>query len=97
MIMGAHKITRYVWPGIEIASEEDAQKYRRKHGNEFGKEEATAIIDLKRPMLVFRPEERPTIQLSRAMVCPVRAWIHSCPSGRRTGIPVIKLPDILYE
>lgn len=59
---GNPKEGRYVWPKIEMAFEESVQKYRRKRGCEFDREEATAIIDLMRRMLVFRPEERPTIK-----------------------------------
>lgn len=59
---GRPKEGRYVWPGIEMAFEEGVQKYRRKRGAEFDREEAAAIIDLMRRMLVFRPEERPTIK-----------------------------------
>ncbi|GKZ27064.1 hypothetical protein AbraIFM66951_004546 [Aspergillus brasiliensis] len=59
---GHPKEGRFVWPGIELAFEECAQKFRRKRGSDFDKEEATAIIDLMRRMLVFRPEERPTVQ-----------------------------------
>ncbi|KKK12035.1 hypothetical protein AOCH_007679 [Aspergillus ochraceoroseus] len=59
---GNPKEGRYVWPGIEMAFEDTVQKYRRKRGCEFDTEETTAIIDLMRRMLVFRPEERLTIQ-----------------------------------
>lgn len=59
---GNPKEGRHVWPGIEMAFEDTVQKYRRKREREFDREEATAIIDLMRRMLVFRPEERPTIQ-----------------------------------
>ncbi|OGM49816.1 protein kinase domain protein [Aspergillus bombycis] len=59
---GHPKEGRYVWPGIESAFEERVQKYRRKRGCGFGREEATAIIDLMHRMLVFRPEERPTVK-----------------------------------
>jgi hypothetical protein len=51
-----------VWPGIEEAFEEGVQKYRRKRGCEFDREEAAAIIDLMRRIFAFRPEERPTVQ-----------------------------------
>ncbi|KAB8263099.1 kinase domain-containing protein [Aspergillus pseudonomiae] len=59
---GLPKEDRHVWPGIELAFEDSVQKYRRKIGCEFGREEATAIIDLMRRMLVFRPEEQPTVE-----------------------------------
>ncbi|EKV17990.1 hypothetical protein PDIG_11610 [Penicillium digitatum PHI26] len=59
---GHPKEGRYVWSGIELAFEECVQKYRRKRGCEFDREEATAIIDLMRRMLAFRPEERPTVK-----------------------------------
>lgn len=59
---GRPKEGRYVWSGIELAFEGCVQEYRRERGCEFDREEATAIIDLFRRMLVFRPEERPTIK-----------------------------------
>ncbi|RAK99653.1 kinase domain protein [Aspergillus ibericus CBS 121593] len=59
---GHPKEGRYIWSGIDLAFEECVQKYRRQRECEFDREEATAIIDLMRRMLVFRPEERPTIQ-----------------------------------
>ncbi|KAF3483115.1 uncharacterized protein GIQ15_02439 [Arthroderma uncinatum] len=54
---------RDVWPSIDQAFEDWVQKYRRKRNvGEFSKEEASAILDLMRRMLAFRPEERPTVE-----------------------------------
>ncbi|EAW17522.1 putative protein kinase [Aspergillus fischeri NRRL 181] len=61
---GRPKEGRHVWPSIDEAFEEGVQKYRRKSGRvgEFGREEMTAILDLMRRMLAFRPEERPSAE-----------------------------------
>ncbi|GFG16627.1 protein kinase, putative [Aspergillus lentulus] len=61
---GRPKEGRHVWPSIDEAFEEGVQKYRRKSGrvSEFGREEMTAILDLMRRMLAFRPEERPNAE-----------------------------------
>ncbi|EFR00573.1 CMGC/SRPK protein kinase [Nannizzia gypsea CBS 118893] len=53
---------REVAPPLDQAFEQWVQKYRRKRKvGEFPQEEAAAIINLIRRMLVFRPEERPSI------------------------------------
>ncbi|KAF6830760.1 protein kinase [Colletotrichum musicola] len=50
-------------PSLEEAFEEFVQKYRKKQERlgTFGKEETSAIVDLMRGMLKFRPEDRLTI------------------------------------
>ncbi|GAD97073.1 predicted protein [Paecilomyces variotii No. 5] len=54
---------RYAWPPIEDTFEEGVQHYRRKlKAGEFDEEETAAILDLMRRMLVFRPEDRLTIE-----------------------------------
>jgi serine/threonine-protein kinase SRPK3 len=62
---GRPKEGRYVWPPIGDAFEEGVQKYRRESSqvSEFSSEEMSAILDLMRRMLVFRPEERPTAEV----------------------------------
>lgn len=55
------KRDRYVRPPIDQAFENGIQHYRRKRKmGEFGAEETAAVLDLKRRMLAFRPEERPS-------------------------------------
>jgi hypothetical protein len=45
------------------AFEEGVQRYRRMDEmGEFDKEETSAILDLLRWMLAFRPEDRPTAE-----------------------------------
>ncbi|KAL3441660.1 kinase domain protein [Aspergillus insuetus] len=54
---------RWVWPPMEHAFEDGIQKYRKKHNmGLFSSEETTAILDLMRWMLAFRPEERPSVE-----------------------------------
>lgn len=49
---------REVCPALEQAFEKDVQGYRRKLGmEEFGGEEAGAVLNLIRWMLAFKPEE----------------------------------------
>lgn len=54
---------RETWPALENAFEEFVQKYRRKREATgiFEDQETTAILELMRGMLKFRPEERLTI------------------------------------
>lgn len=53
---------RDIWPSIDQAFEDFVQKYRRMHDmGEFGEDERTALLDLMRRMLAFRPEDRPTV------------------------------------
>lgn len=61
---GVPKKDRHVWPSIDEAFEKGVQEYRRKSRrvSEFDGEETTAILDLMRRMLSFRPEERLTAE-----------------------------------
>lgn len=58
---GGPKDSKSAWPPIEEAFEQGVQAYRRKLGQgHFEEEEATAILDLMRRMLTFRPKDRPS-------------------------------------
>lgn len=49
------------WPALQESFEVGVQKWRRKVGDEIGEDEKTALLDLMRRMLAFRPEERLTV------------------------------------
>lgn len=55
---------RELWPPLEDAFEEFVQKYRKKREvlGTYGREETSAILDLMRGMLRFRPEDRLTME-----------------------------------
>lgn len=54
---------RSVLPSLEESFEQEIQDVRREESmNPFDKEEAEAILSMLRTMLVFRPEERATIE-----------------------------------
>ena len=56
---GKPKADRDIWPRLEDAFEERVQKFRREESmGEFGRDETTAILDMIRQMLRFRPGER---------------------------------------
>ncbi|KAK2763137.1 hypothetical protein FQN54_009773 [Arachnomyces sp. PD_36] len=60
---GKPKEGRGVWPPINQAFEEGVQRYRRMDRiGEFERDETSAILDLMRRMLAFRPEDRPTAE-----------------------------------
>ncbi|WEW55298.1 hypothetical protein PRK78_000727 [Emydomyces testavorans] len=55
---------RHAWPAMDEAFQEGVQKYRQKnpHMGVFDEKEAAAVLDLIRRILVFKPEQRLTIE-----------------------------------
>lgn len=49
------------WPPLEEWFDVVVQKWKRQQGNGIGEKEKAAFLDLMRRMLVYRPEERLTV------------------------------------